>query len=233
MGLKHVLRRLVRLPMFTALIVVTLGLGIGANTAIFSVIEGVLLKPLPYRQADELVVVDHSAPGVNLRTPERPRFCTSPIATRAGAFRTSACGTRDTVSVTGLAEPEEVRTLDVTDGILPMLGVQPALGRLFTQNRRLAGWRGNGHPDRPVLAGEVRRRSVGHRPDADARRPPARDHRRAARRLPVPRPEAVDRPADAASIASKTLLGQFNYRGHRAAETGRHRSRRRAPTWRA
>jgi hypothetical protein len=52
--------------MFTTLAVVTLAIGIGANAAIFSVIEGILLKPLPYPRPDELVAVEHAAPGVNL-----------------------------------------------------------------------------------------------------------------------------------------------------------------------
>src|SRR3954451_14261646 len=66
MRLNHILRRLLQRPGFTAVAVLTLAIGIGANTATFSVIEGVLLKPLPYPRADELVTLDHAAPGVNL-----------------------------------------------------------------------------------------------------------------------------------------------------------------------
>ena len=68
MQLGHILRRLLQLPAFTSVAVLTLAIGIGANAAIFSVIEGVLLKPLPYPHAEQLVVVDHSAPGVNLKS---------------------------------------------------------------------------------------------------------------------------------------------------------------------
>src|SRR5262249_53341591 len=65
--LKQVMRRLGRAPVFTAITLVTLAAGIGANTVIFSVVEGVLLKPLPYPHADELVGVWHEAPGIGLK----------------------------------------------------------------------------------------------------------------------------------------------------------------------
>ncbi len=62
--LKHVLRRLAHAPGFALVVVLTLALGIGANTAIFSVVESVLIKPLPFPQAENLVGVWHLAPGV-------------------------------------------------------------------------------------------------------------------------------------------------------------------------
>ena len=65
--IKHVVRRLRRSPMFTAITLVTLATGIGANTAVFSVIEGLLLKPLPYATPDELVGVWLTAPGIGLK----------------------------------------------------------------------------------------------------------------------------------------------------------------------
>jgi hypothetical protein len=61
--LKQILRRLGRAPTFTAVTLLTLAIGIGANTAIFSVVEGVLLKPLPYPHPEELVALKHTAPG--------------------------------------------------------------------------------------------------------------------------------------------------------------------------
>src|ERR1035437_10962474 len=62
---RQVLRRLCRAPMFTAITLLPLAIGVGANTVIFSVIEGVLLKPLPYPHAEQLIGVWHTAPGIN------------------------------------------------------------------------------------------------------------------------------------------------------------------------
>jgi putative ABC transport system permease protein len=64
--LKHIFRRLMRSPVFTAITLATLAIGIGANTAVFSVISGVLLKPLPYPDSDNLVAVWQTAPGIGL-----------------------------------------------------------------------------------------------------------------------------------------------------------------------
>src|SRR5580765_4400131 len=62
--LKQVLRRLVRTPMFTAVTLITLAAGVGANTVVFSVLEGILLKPMPYPSPEQLVVITHKAPGI-------------------------------------------------------------------------------------------------------------------------------------------------------------------------
>src|SRR3954466_1879018 len=64
--LRQVFRRLARAPLFTAITLITLAVGIGANTVVFSVVNGVLLKPLNYPQSDQLIGLNHSAPGVNL-----------------------------------------------------------------------------------------------------------------------------------------------------------------------
>ena len=134
MQLKQILRSLAKMPLFTSVAVLTLAIGIGANTAIFSVIEGVLLKPLPYPRSDELVVLDHAAPGVNLPRAGAAPFLYFTYREDGQVFQdVGLCEHRARSSVTGLAEPEEVRTLFVTDGILPMLGVQPMLGRLFSR----------------------------------------------------------------------------------------------------
>ena len=133
MRLNQILRSLAKMPLFTSVAVLTLAIGIGANTAIFSVIEGVLLKPLPYPRSDELVVLDHTLPGINLPRAGAAPFLYFTYREDGQVFQDVGLVNSGTVGVTGLAEPEEVRTLFVTDGILPMLGVQPALGRLFSR----------------------------------------------------------------------------------------------------
>jgi len=128
----RVIRRLLRAPTFTAVAVFTLALGIGANTAIFSVVRGVLLKPLPFQEADRLVGVWLSAPGLGI-----PRLNLSPatylIAREEGrVFEEVGLWAGGSVSVTGSGEPERVTILRVTDGTLKLLRVNPVLGRTFS-----------------------------------------------------------------------------------------------------
>jgi len=132
MHLKHVLRRLMQFPVFTIVAVVTLAIGIGANSAIFAVVYGVLLKALPYPRSTELVAVDHAAPGVNIESAGSAPFLYFTYREQAKSFQDIGLWRGDTASVTGLAEPEEIPVIDVTDEILPVLGAQPVLGRLFT-----------------------------------------------------------------------------------------------------
>ncbi len=131
--LRQVLRRLGRAPLFTIITLITLAVGVGANTVIFSVLEGVLLKPLPYPHPEQLIGVWHTAPGMgipNLNMAPSIYFIDREQNT---TFQDIGVYDGDSFSVTGAGEPEQVRGLDVSDGTLPMLGVRPALGRLFTR----------------------------------------------------------------------------------------------------
>jgi putative ABC transport system permease protein len=130
---KHVWRRLIRSPMFTTITLVTLAVGIGANTAVFSVIDGVLLKPLPYSKPDELVAVWHTAPGLGIKDLNASPSTYLTYREEGRTFQDIGLWTSGNVSVTGLAEPEQAANLTVTDGTLPVLGVQPILGRGFTR----------------------------------------------------------------------------------------------------
>src|SRR6266853_1513735 len=131
--LKQVLRRLGRAPMFTAFTLITLAVGVGGNTVVFSVLEGVLLKPLPYPKPDELIGVWHTAPGIQITDLDMSPSDYFIYREQNRAMQDIGMYSGDSVSVTGVAEPEQVPALRVTDGTLPLLGVPPLLGRSFTK----------------------------------------------------------------------------------------------------
>jgi predicted permease len=137
--LKQVFRRLGRAPMFTAITVFTLAAGIGANTAVFSVLEGVLLKPLPYPQADRLVGVWLTAPGIQIKELNLSPSDYFIFREQNKSFQDVGLYAGDSGTVTGLAEPEQVPELAVTDGTLSILGVQPMLGRGFRKEDDVPG----------------------------------------------------------------------------------------------
>ncbi len=131
--LKQVFRRLARAPLFTVITLITLAAGVGGNTVVFSVLESVLLKPLPYPKPNELIGVWHSAPGINI-----PKLNIAPsnyfiYREQNQSFQDIGVYQGDSVSLTGLAEPEQLDSLLVTDGTLPLLGIPPVLGRWFTR----------------------------------------------------------------------------------------------------
>ena len=134
--IRYALRGLRRNAGFTMAAVVTLALGVGATTAIFAVVNGVLIRPLPYPEPDRLIGVWHSAvfqgAAVNSMNFSPPMFVTYRDANQT--FQEFGVWSSGAASVTGLGEPEQVRTLVVTQGILPALGVRPALGRWFSRD---------------------------------------------------------------------------------------------------
>ena len=132
----HILRGLGRAPAFTSVALLTLAIGIGANTAVFSVINGVLLKPLPYPDADRLAGVWHVAPGINI--PGSGELNCSPTMyftymDENRTFESFGLWQTGTATVTGLGEPEQVPAVRVTDATIRALGATPALGRAFTR----------------------------------------------------------------------------------------------------
>ena len=118
-------------PGFAVAAVVTLALGIGATTAIFSVVNGVLINPLPYPNPDALVRIVHSIGGI-----EQPYFNDAIYTTYADntqAFEDiGVWSPGETATVTGTGDPEEVRTLTASRGVLTTLGVRPVIGRWFS-----------------------------------------------------------------------------------------------------
>ena len=154
--LKQVLRRLGRAPLFTAITLLTLAIGIGANTVIFSVVESVLLKPLSYAHADQLVGVWYHVPGIEIESLPMAPFLYFIEREQNTTFEDIGVYQGDSLSVTGAGEPEHVLGLDVTDGTLPILGVKPALGRLFTRRDDSPGT-----PQTVVLSYEYWRKKFG------------------------------------------------------------------------
>jgi predicted permease len=131
--LSHVARRLTRAPLFTAVTLLTLAVGIGANSAIFSVINGVLLKPLPYPEPDRIVGVWHTAPGLGFKQLNASPSTYLTYREENRVFEESGVWQGDSDTITGVGEPEQVDAINVTYGILPVLGVQPVIGRVFTE----------------------------------------------------------------------------------------------------
>jgi len=131
--LRYGVRMLCKNPGFTIIAAVTLALGIGANTAIFSVIDGVLLEPLPYPNPEELVAVWHTAPGLNIKDLNSSDSSYFIYREQSRTFQDIGLYRKDSVNLTGMAEPERVSALGVTDGVLPILGLRATLGRTFTR----------------------------------------------------------------------------------------------------
>jgi putative ABC transport system permease protein len=145
--LRYATRTFRKQTSFAATAVLTLALGIGATTAIFSVVYGVLLKPLPFHDPERLVSLLHRGPGANLETMNQGPATYLTYRDNQRAF--DAIGAWDTsqVSVTGRGDPEQVEALSVTDTTLSLLGVQPHLGRLIN-----AADTATGSPLRVVLS---------------------------------------------------------------------------------
>ncbi|HET7923310.1 MAG TPA: ABC transporter permease, partial [Rhodanobacteraceae bacterium] len=130
----HAARSLRRSASFTTVAVATLAIGIGATTAVFSVVDGVLLKPLPYPDADRLVAVWHDAPGAPGLTAVAGGLQISPsmlvtYQDENRSFDKVGVWTPSRLNVTGFAEPEQVAGVLVTSQALEAFGVPPLLGR--------------------------------------------------------------------------------------------------------
>jgi len=136
---RHLLRRMAKTPGFAAVTLLTLAIGIGANTAIFSVMNGILFKPLPFPESERLIGLWLSAEGLKI-----PELNASPslyflYREEAQTFESIGVWRGDSVAVTGTAEPAQVEAIDVTPSLLQVLRVQPAAGRLFLEEEGVEG----------------------------------------------------------------------------------------------
>jgi predicted permease len=135
---RYGLRGLRRNPVFTTVALLTVAIGIAANAAVFTVVNSVLLKPLNYPKAEELVSLHQIAPGAEGLADFESGLLLSPsmyftYAEHNQTFQSLGVWIPGTANVTGLAEPEQVRTVAVSDGVLQTLGVPPAVGRWFSK----------------------------------------------------------------------------------------------------
>ena len=127
--LLYALRMLFRSPGFAAIAVLTLALGIGANTALFSIVNGVLLNPLPYPHSEEIVAVSERRPGVDQNPPVYLNFLDWQRETQT--FSSMAIYRNQEYNVTGTAEAQRVSGYMISAGFFSTLGVNPVLGRTF------------------------------------------------------------------------------------------------------
>lgn len=137
--LRYGIRSLLKRPVFTLIAVATLALAIGANTAIFSVVNAVLLRPLPFADPDQLVMVweDASFAGFSRNSPAAANYLD--VKNQNKVFQDVAAMDRRTFNLTGDGEPEKLEAHGVTANFFPMLGVQPALGRWFSNEEDQPG----------------------------------------------------------------------------------------------
>jgi predicted permease len=135
------IKGLIRRPFFTALAGVTLAIGIGANTAIYSVVDGVLINPLPFPEADRILSYNHEAPGLNVNVPVIPH---SPAMylhydEHARAIESFAVFADDAVNLITDGEPRQLTASLVTHKYFDVLGIQPFMGRGFAEGEDLVG----------------------------------------------------------------------------------------------
>jgi predicted permease len=128
---RHGLRLLRKNPGFTAVAILTLALGVGANTAIFSIVNAVLLHSLPYRDPDGLVRIFFNEPGLGLRDVRFSKPELDDLLTRSGAFEDATPIFTGSENLTGTGQPERVEGVNGSFSYFSMLGVVPQIGRLF------------------------------------------------------------------------------------------------------
>jgi hypothetical protein len=202
--LRHAFRLLVREPGFTLAAVLTLAVGVGANIAVFAVVEAVLLRPLPYPDADRLVILRHRDRHTGISKEFIAIGDYLDLATRQQTFSgLNAYGTmRGTI--TGIGEPYRAPGLQAGSGLLETLGARPALGRTFT----IADTRPDAAPV-AMLSHELWQKMFRERPGSDRAR----------------RADRQDRPPDCGrGSGGLPVSAERAYGDYRAAENAGERS---------
>jgi predicted permease len=167
---RYTIRSLAKSPGFTAVVIATLALGIGANTAIFTIVHGVLLRPLDYPRPDQLMYLTAESPAIGgagnaLSAPEYTEFRQMNQSFAAvGAFSTGgAAYTTGEVNLTAGDRPLRVRSISVDAHLLKAFRIQPEQGRLFS-DEETARWTGTLPPPIAMLSHELWRTAFGGRP---------------------------------------------------------------------
>ncbi len=158
--LRYGARMLLKNPGFTLIAVITLALGIGANTAIFSVVNGVLLRPLPYNEPDRLARVYSEFPTMNLRKfwISAPEYLD--IQKEAKSWESIGAWAAGGANIAATGDPIRVPSARVTRSLIETLGVQPALGRNFTPEEDAPGG-----PRAAIISHALWQRSFGGQAD--------------------------------------------------------------------
>ena len=172
--LRYALRTLRKQPVFTLVAVLTLTLGIGANTAIFSLLYQTLLRPLPYPSADRLVFIWNSYKGINLdqASVSIPDYLDR--RTQAPAVEDATLITGGTANLNEGGNPEQLRALAVTPSFFSTFQRQPFLGRGFTEDEARPGadkfavltyglWTSHYGSDRSIVGKDIRVNGMAHR----------------------------------------------------------------------
>jgi predicted permease len=137
--LRHAYRALIAAPAFTIAALLSLAIGIGANTAIFSIVDGLLLHPLPYADAERLVILWNRSPGLNIAEDWFSTAQYFDIKNGHHGFEQIAIAIGDNYNLTGSGEPERVGTIRISSSLLSLLGQHAALGRTFVTDEDRPG----------------------------------------------------------------------------------------------
>src|SRR6185436_16621865 len=136
--LRYAMRMLIKQPGFSIVAIIALALGIGANTAIFSVVNAILLRPLNYKDSERLVQVYHNYPKLDLKASVSASGY-SHYRDTVESFDAIAAATGWPVNLTDSGEPERLQGVAVTHTFFSLLGVEAARGRLFSPEEDLPG----------------------------------------------------------------------------------------------
>ena len=210
---RHAFRMIRRNPAFSAATILTLGLGIGANTGMFSVVSAVLIRPLPYPGSDALVGVSNRLviQGQVFEDADLSPAMYAVCKENARVFESFGVWTVGAATVTGLEDPEQMVTVTATQGVLPALGIRPHIGRWFSSKDDSPGAPETAILELRILAAEIRWRPGGSWPHGSGRfRSTPGDWRDASR---VSSRQGLAGHHFAAALSRSGLREEFSYAG--------------------